>query len=187
MAELFFFYSTMNAGKTTALLQLHHNYSKNNLNTLLFIPEISDKKGIIMSRIGLNKKATIIKNDFNIFKFTKQTKSIITSILIDEVQFLTKKHIFQLVAIVDILHISVFTYGLKTDFKSKLFEASKYLLALSDKLIEIKTLCKCGKKAIMNARINENKKILYGKQIDINKKNYIPLCRKHYYKTKTYF
>lgn len=185
MARLYFFYSTMNAGKTTALLQCYHNYTESNFNTLLFVPEISDKKGMITSRLGLTKKAIIIKPHFNIFKFVKKYDKNLTSILIDEAQFLKKKHIFEIIAIVDILKISVLTYGLRTDFKSKLFEASKYLLALSDKLIEIKTLCKCGKKAVMNARLDKNKKTLHGKQINTNKKLYIPLCRQHYYQTKT--
>jgi len=174
----------MNAGKSTALLQYNHNYTERNFKTLLFVPKISDENGIIISRLGIKKKAIIIDEDLNIFKFIKKYKKPIHSILIDEVQFLKKKHIFEIISIVDILQISVLTYGLRTDFKSKLFEGSKYLLALSDKLIEIKTLCKCGEKAIMNAKISNEKKILYGKQINTNKSLYIPVCRKHYYNLK---
>ena len=185
MSYLSFFYSTMNAGKTTQLLQHNHTFLKNKFNTILFIPDIAHKNGIIKSRIGLKKTAIKITDNFNIFKYIKQIKKKINYILIDEAQFLKKKHIFELISIVDILNISVLTYGLKTDFKSKLFEGSKYLLALSDKLIEIKTLCLCGKKAIMNAKINTiGKKVLYGKQVDINKENYIPVCRFHYYNLK---
>ena len=184
MSKLYFFYSAMNAGKTTQLLQYNYNCLEKNMKTLLFIPNIVNKNGIITSRIGLKKQAIKITDNFNIFKYIKNYKIKITHVLIDEAQFLKKKHIYELISIVDILKISVLTYGLRTDFKSNLFEGSKYLLALSDKLIEIKTLCKCGKKAIMNAKIHEKKKVLHGKQIDINKKIYISVCRYHYFNLK---
>jgi len=184
MAKLYFFYSTMNAGKTTLLLQYNYNYKEKNIKTLLFVPSIANKNGIIKSRIGLKENAIKITTDFNIFKYIKNYKIKLKYILVDEVQFLNKKHIFELISIVDILKISVLTYGLRTDFKSNLFEGSKYLLALSDKIIELKTICQCGRKAIMNAKTNKkNQKILHGEQIDTNKKIYMSLCRYHYYNT----
>lgn len=171
----------MNAGKTTSLLQCNYNYTKMKIKTLLLIPKIANKKGYIISRIGLKKKATIIDENLNIFKYIKNKKKI-KIIFIDEAQFLSKKNIYEIMSVVDILKIPVFTYGLRTDFKSHLFEGSKYLLTLADKIIELKTLCsKCVKKATMNVKINENKKIINGKQIDINKNKYLPVCRYHYY------
>lgn len=182
MTKLYFFYSTMNAGKTTSLLQCNYNYRKTGIKTLLLIPEIANKKGYITSRIGLKKKAKIITDNLNIFKYIIK-KNYIKIIFIDEAQFLSKKHIYEIISIVDILKIPVFTYGLRTDFKSHLFNGSKYLLALADKLVEIKTLCsKCTKKATMNVRTISQKKTIIGKQIDINKNKYLPVCREHYYK-----
>ena len=158
MTQLYFFYSTMNAGKTTSLLQCNYNYKKIKIKTLLLIPEIANKNGYIISRIGLKKKAKIIYENLNIFKYIKKMKNI-KIIFIDEAQFLSKKHIYEIISIVDILKIPVFAYGLRTDFKSHLFNGSKYLLSLADKIIEIKTLCcKCTKKAIMNVKINFKKK-----------------------------
>lgn len=181
MTHLYFFYSTMNAGKTTLLLQCNYNYRKMKIKTLLLIPEIANKKGYIVSRIGLKKKAKIISEKLNIFKYIKKKKDI-KIIFIDEAQFLSKKHIYEIISIVDILKIPVFTYGLRTDFRSHLFNASTYLLGLADKIIEIKTLCnKCTKKATMNVKINFKKKIITGKQIDTNKNIYLPVCRYHYY------
>ena len=127
-----------------------------------------------------------MNDNFNIFKYIKNyDKNIIDIIFIDEVQFLKKKQILQLTCIVDYINIPILTYGLRTDFKSELFEGSKYLLALADKIIELKTVCYCGNKDIMNLRTNnKGKKILNGDQININKKIYIPLCRKHFYNYK---
>jgi len=171
----------MNAGKTTSLLQCNYTYTQMKIKTLLLIPEIANKKGYIISRIGLIKKAKIINENLNIFKYIKNIKDI-KVVFIDEAQFLSKKHIYEIISIVDILKIPVFTYGLRTDFKSHLFNGSKYLLALADKIIEIKALCsKCTKKATMNVKINYDKKIITGKIIDVNKNKYLPVCRFHYY------
>lgn len=181
MSKLYFFYSAMNAGKTTHLLQKNYNFFEKDIGTLLFIPFLSSNQGIIKSRIGLQKSAIVITNNFNIFIYVKNCKRKIKCVFVDEVQFLTKKHIFELISIVDILKISVYAYGLRTDFKSKLFESSKYLLAFADNLIELNTICFCGRKAILNARLKDNKRILYGNQIEVDKKKYISLCRFHYY------
>ncbi len=182
MAKLYFYYSTMNAGKTTALLQSKYNYEKTNINTMTFIPKIANKYGIIESRIGISTKAIVIDNKFNIFKYVLNNKKQKNYIFIDEVQFLKKKNIFQLINIVDNLNINVYTYGLRTDFKSELFEGSKYLLSFADEIIEIKTICFCGKKATMNVRLNQNgKKTISGNKIEINKSLYVQTCRKHFY------
>jgi len=173
----------MNAGKTTSLLQYNYNCKEKYMNTCLFIPSIAKNESFIESRIGLKEPAVEITEELNIFKYVRKIKLKPNFILVDEAQFLKKKHVFELISIVDILKISVLTYGLRTNFKSKLFEGSKYLFALSDKIIEIKTLCKCGNKAIMNVKISkDNKKILFGTQIDVNKKVYISVCRYHFYK-----
>ena len=173
----------MNAGKTTLLLQHKYKNDEKNFETIILIPYTANTDGLIISRIGITKQAIILLKHTNIFKYIKNLKKKPKHILIDEVQFLEKKQIYEIICIVDILHISVFTYGLRTDFKSQLFNATKYLFSFADKIVEIKTICNCGKKAIMNAKFNNNKKIVHGNQIDINKKSYIPLCRYHYYNT----
>ncbi len=184
MKKLKFFYGTMNVGKSTLLLQQNYNNLKKNIKTLILIPNISSKIGIINSRIGLKEKARRITEKTNIFKSVNTFKKKPKEILIDEAQFLTKKHIFELIGIVDILKINVSTYGLRTDFKSKIFEGSKYLFSFADEIIEINTICQCGKKAIMNAKIFNQKKIIHGQTIDIDKNIYKPVCRYHFFNFK---
>ena len=181
MAKLYFIYSTMNAGKTTHLLQYSFNYNEKQMNTILFVPYVASRYGVIKSRLGLSKKAIIIKKNFNIYKYIKSQKIKFSCVFVDESQFLERKHIYELIGITDFLNIPVMAYGLKTDFRSRLFYASKYLLALSDKLIEIKSLCKCGNKSVMNIKFKNGKKALTGEQIDINKSKYTSSCRHHYY------
>lgn len=182
MAKLYYFTSTMNAGKTTQLLQFNYNCVQRNINTLIFTATLKNKKICIKSRLGLKNLAIPLTNNINIYKYVEKYKHMIKYIFIDEVQFLTKKQIFEIITIVDKLKINIITYGLKTDFKLKLFTASTYLISLSDEIFEIETLCKCGRKAIANARINKfGKKITHGKQIKLNKKIYIPTCRYHYF------
>ena len=183
MANLYFYYSTMNAGKTTSLLQYKYNCEKKKINTMSFIPKIANKYGIIKSRIGLQTKGIAVNEKFNIFKYVLNHKKKKNHIFIDEAQFLTKKQVYQLTSITDYLKINIFAYGLKNNFKSELFEGSKYLLILSDKIIEIKTICYCGKKAIMNVKISKyGKKTTTGNIIEINKNIYESTCRKHFYK-----
>lgn len=183
MAKLYFLTSTMNAGKTTQLLQFNYNCIKRNINTLILTAIIKNKKICIRSRLGLKSLAIPVKKNMNIYKYVKKYKHILNYIFIDEAQFLTKKQVFELLTIVDYLNINVITYGLKTDFKLKLFIASTYLISLADKTIDIENLCMCGRKAIANARINKfGKKLIHGKQIKLDKKIYIPTCRYHYFK-----
>ena len=186
MAKLHFFYSTMNAGKSTALLQSNHNYIESDLSTMLFIPyEIAKESGgKIVSRIGLEAKAIVVDKGYNFFKEIQNTKyKKINCIFVDEAQFLSKKQIHDLGKIADELNIPVMCYGIRTDFQGKLFEGSLELLAIADNLRELKTICsECDKKATMVVRIDENGKvILEGEKILIGGNEvYKTLCRKHF-------
>ena len=186
MAKLHFFYSTMNAGKSTALLQSNHNYKESDLETLLFIPKsIADKSnGKIVSRIGLDADAIIVNNEYDFYNEIDKNKSVtISCIFVDEAQFLTKKQVHSLGRVADELNIPVMCYGIRTDFQGKLFEGSQELLALADNLKELKTICSmCDKKATMVVRLDENGKILLeGEKILIGGNEiYKTLCRKHF-------
>lgn len=186
MAKIHFFYSTMNAGKSTALLQSNHNYLENGMETMLFIPKADAEmnNGYIESRIGLKAKAIIADSKFDFYKHVKenQTKNL-HCILIDEVQFLNKAQVIQIGKITDTLNIPAMCYGIRTDFKGELFEGSKYLLALADNLVELKTVCSmCSRKAIMVVRLNEDGKVLVeGQKIQIGgNETYQVVCRKHF-------
>lgn len=187
MAKLYFYYSAMNAGKTTTLLQSSYNYKERGMDTLLYTPIFDTRyaSGVIASRIGLTTDAIAFSKDFNFFKDVserKPTLSKLKCILIDEAQFLTKEQVLQLTEIVDYLKLPVLTYGLRTDFLGETFEGSHYLLAWAEELIEIKTICHCGSKATMNARIDENGKVVrHGDQVEIGGNDrYISLCRHHF-------
>jgi len=186
MAKIHFFYSTMNAGKSTALLQSNHNYLENGMETMLFIPKADAERnnGYIESRIGLKAKAIIADSEFDFYKHVKenQTKNL-HCILIDEVQFLNKDQVIQIGKITDTLNIPAMCYGIRTDFKGELFEGSKYLLALADNLVELKTVCSmCSRKAIMVVRLDEDGKVLVeGQKIQIGgNETYQVVCRKHF-------
>ena len=186
MAELHFFYSTMNAGKSTALLQSNHNYIESNLKTLLFIPhEIAKKSnGKIISRIGLEAEAIVVNKEYEFYKEIegKDFKKV-SCIFVDEAQFLSRKQVHDLGKISDELNIPVMCYGIRTDFQGKLFEGSQELLALADNLKELKTICsECDKKATMVVRLNEKGEVvLEGKKIVIGGNEiYKTLCRKHF-------
>jgi len=184
MAKLHFFYSTMNAGKSTSLLQVNHNYIEKNNKTLLFLPKIAHKssKGKIKSRIGLEAKAVIIDDNFN-FKSIENLNNI-SCVFVDEAQFLTEKHIKELSKIVDVKNINVMCYGIRTDFKGRLFPGSRALLALADNIIEIKTVCRyCDKKATMVRRIDAFGNVVKtGNQILIGGNDlYESVCRKHFF------
>ena len=188
MAKLHFFSSTMNAGKSTSLLQSNHNYKENGLNTIIFLPNETSKlsKGQIVSRIGLKAKAVIANKDLNFFNYIKENQSKkLSCILIDEAQFLSKEQVRQLGKVADRLNYPVMCYGIRTDFRGELFEGSAELLALADNLIELKTICSlCSRKATMVVRkdgsgkvVTEGSKVVVGGN-DI----YMPVCRKHYRK-----
>jgi thymidine kinase len=188
MAKLHFFYSTMNAGKSTSLLQSNHNYLESNLDTLIFLPDETNKasNGQIVSRIGLKAKAVIADKSFNFISYIKNNKTPkLSCVLIDEAQFLSKVQIRQLGEVADKLNIPVMCYGIRTDFRGELFEGSSELLALADNLIELKTICyDCGRKATMVVRVDEDGKVVTeGSKIQIGGNDiYTPVCRKHFRK-----
>lgn len=188
MAKLYFYYSAMNAGKTTVLLQSSHNYQERGMDTLLFTPAIDDRfeVGKIHSRIGLSADAVMFDQHFDLNRYTLKQKSInpnIQCVLIDEAQFLNKEQVYQLTKIVDDLNIPVLAYGLRSDFRGEPFEGSQYLLIWADNIVEIKTICHCGKKAIMNVRIDADGQVVNtGDQVQIGgNSQYVSICRKHYF------
>ena len=185
MAKLFFYYSAMNAGKSTVLLQSHHNYIERGMETLLYTAALDNRcgYGMISSRIGLKQEALTYDEEFNFFEDVSKRKVQMKSlacILIDEAQFLSKKHVLELCKIPDKLGIPVLAYGLRTDFRGELFEGSQYLLGLAEELIEIKTICTCGRKATMNLRMDTNgQPMLEGDQIEVGgNETYVALCRR---------
>ena len=186
MAKLYFSYSTMNAGKSTLLLQASHNYGERGMKTMLFTAELDDRSsvGSITSRIGLAEKASTFNHKNNLFKLVekKLKKEKISCVFVDEAQFLTKKQVWELSEVVEILNVPVMCYGLRTDFQGNLFEGSSSLLAIADELKEIKTICHCGKKATMVVRLDSSGNVLKeGAQIVIGGNDkYISLCRKHW-------
>ena len=186
MAKLYFSYSTMNAGKSTVLLQASHNYGERGMKTMLFTAELDNrsKVGNISSRIGLSEKASTFNNDDNLFSSVEKRlkKDKISCVFVDEAQFLTDKQVWELSDVVEKLKVPVMCFGLRTDFQGKLFEGSSSLLAIADELKEIKTICHCGKKANMVVRVDSNGKVLKeGAQIEIGgNEKYISLCRKHW-------
>ena len=185
MAKLHFFYSTMNAGKSTSLLQSNHNYKENGLDTIIFLPNETSKlsNGQIVSRIGLKAKAVVADKEFNFLKYIKENKTKdLSCILVDEAQFLSKAQVRQLGQVADKLNYPVMCYGIRTDFRGELFEGSAELLALADNLIELKTVCDCGRKAIMVVRLDEKGKVVKdGDQIKIGgNDSYKVFCRKHF-------
>lgn len=190
MAKLYFRYSAMNAGKTTQLLQVKYNYEERGQNVILFKPSVDNRENTsrVRSRVGLEADAVLIDSGTNLLKAVEQELKThpVHCVLIDEAQFLTKEQVLQLCAIVDDLNIAVIAYGLRADFRGDLFPGSEALLAFSDSIEELKTICWCGKKAIMNTRLLNGKPVYEGEQILIGgNESYISLCRKHWREGKT--
>ncbi|MEC7752246.1 MAG: thymidine kinase [Myxococcota bacterium] len=184
MAKLYFYYSAMNAGKTTTLLQSAHNYQERGLNTLLFTPALDDRYGVgqITSRIGLQREAYAFAPTDDLLEHVQNAlkETAVACVLVDEAQFLSPQQVLQLTRVVDELSIPVLCYGLRTDFRGEPFEGSKYLLAWAEELDEIKTVDETGKKAIMNARLDEDgNKIFAGDVVDIGH-HYIAQSRKQF-------
>lgn len=187
MAKLYFYYSAMNAGKSTVLLQSAHNYKERGMETLLFTPSVDKRygSGKIHSRIGLSADAVSFDPAFNLYDYVQNAKNHqpnLQCILVDEAQFLTKAQVQQLTDIVDKMNLPVLAYGLRSDYRGEPFEGSLYLLIWADNLIEIKTVCHCGKKAIMNTRLDAEGKVMRtGEQVHIaGNDQYMSVCRKHY-------
>ena len=176
----------MNAGKSTALLQSNYNYNERGMDTLLFLPKVDAdaNKNKIHSRIGLIADAISVDTSFDFFEYVKNFKNEkkVDAILIDEVQFLTKDQVRQICKISDTLNIPSMCYGIRTDFRRDLFEGSSELLALADNLIELKTVCDCGRKATMVVRLDESGKVVTaGEKIQIGGNDtYKVYCRKHF-------
>ena len=176
----------MNAGKSTALLQSNYNYNERGMDTLLFLPKVDAdaNKNKIHSRIGLIADAISVDESFDFFEYVQnfKNKKKVDAILIDEVQFLTKDQVRQICKISDSLNIPSMCYGIRTDFRGELFEGSSELLALADNLIELKTVCDCGRKATMVVRLDESGKVITaGEKIQIGGNDtYKVYCRKHF-------
>ena len=187
MAALHFIYSTMNAGKSTALLLASHGYRERGLETMVFTSSKDDRYGEseVVSRVGLRSPAHTYSASDNILKMVhdENEKHELSCILIDEAQFLTKDQVKQLGKIVDELKITVMAFGIRTDFQGELFEGSKYLLAWADKLKELRAVCHCGSKATMIVRVSEDGSIMRsGDQVEIGgNERYLSLCRKCFY------
>ena len=184
MAQLFFKYGAMNSGKSIDILKVAHNYEEQGKPVVLMTSGVDDRsgRGIIASRIGLERKVKPIMDDTNIYDYVNKMDRKIYCVLIDEAQFLKKEHVLQLIKIVDELNIPVMAFGLKNDFRNELFEGSKYLLIYADKIEEMKTICWfCPHKATMNLRIDNGKSVYEGEQVQIGgNESYYPVCRKHY-------
>jgi len=181
MAKLYFYYSAMNAGKSTTLLQASHNYQERGMNTLSFTPGVDDRDGIdtISSRIGLSRPAIVFDKHYDLFLNIAQFRAEdpVHCVFVDEAQFLTAKQVLQLTLVCDRLNIPVLCYGLRTDFQGEPFEGSKYLLAWAEALEEIKTICHSGKKATMNARLDQNgNRVWMGDQVDVGH-HYVAMSR----------
>ncbi|NQV27232.1 MAG: thymidine kinase [Rhodopirellula sp.] len=186
MAKFYFYYSAMNAGKSTTLLQSSYNYNERGMNPLVLTPQLDNRsgKGKVASRIGLNANATMFGQTDNLFERIKvfHQANPVHCVLVDEAQFLTKQQVRQLSDVVDDLDIPVLAYGLRTDFQGNLFEGSENLLAWADSLSEIKTICHCGRKATMVLRLGEDgKPVRDGAQVKIGgNETYQSVCRRHF-------
>ena len=186
MAKLYFYYSAMNAGKSTTLLQSSYNYQERGMNTLILAPDIDNREdqATVTSRIGLSAEATTLHLSDNLYRMVERChqQQPLDCVLVDEAQFLTREQVQQVSEIADQLDIPVLTYGLRTDFQGKLFEGSEQLLAWADNLVEIKTICHCGSKATMVLRIGEDDQVIkQGAQVKIGGNElYVSVCRKHF-------
>ncbi len=184
MAKLYFYYSAMNAGKTTTLLQSAHNYRERGMRTLILTPQLDDRhgKGVVASRIGLKARGRMFARGEDLFETVREdiaANGALHCVLVDEAQFLGKAQVWQLSDVVDRLRIPVLAYGLRTDFRGEPFEGSLYLLAWADELAEIKTICHSGKKATMVVRVDERgRAVTAGPQVEIGgNERYVSVSR----------
>jgi thymidine kinase len=186
MAKLYFYYASMNAGKSTNLLQADFNYRERGMDTMLFTAAIDDRfaPGTITSRIGLEAAATPFDatTDIATLVAARHAHDRVACVLVDEAQFLTAAQVEQLAHLADVVGIPVLAYGLRTDFQGQLFPGSARLLALADSLVEIKSVCECGRKATMNLRVDaEGRAVAQGAQTEIGGNDrYVALCRRHF-------
>lgn len=185
MAKLYFYYSTMNAGKSTALLQASHNYHERGMRTLLYTAQLDDRGGgRVHSRIGISGEALHFRpgQDLGAEIGAEHARAPLSCVLLDEAQFLEPQQVRQLGAVVDELNVPVLCYGLRTDFRGELFPGSAQLLAWADNLVELKTICHCGRKATMVVRVGADGAVeREGAQVEVGgNERYVSLCRRHF-------
>ncbi len=186
MAKLYFSYAAMNAGKSTLLLQASYNYQERGMKTVILIAAFDDRagKGRVSSRIGLTSEAIPFYGEDDLFVLVEKLlrEEEIACVFVDEAQFLQPEQVWQLAHVADRLHIPVMTYGLRTDFQGKLFPGSQELLAIADELREVRTICHCGRKATMVARLDADGRIIKeGAQVDVGgDEKYVSFCRIHW-------
>jgi thymidine kinase len=186
MSKVYFYYSAMNAGKSTVLIQSSYNYQERGMRTLVFVPAIDTRAGggRVKSRIGIEAPALVLQPNEDILAHVRSSHAAqpVSCVLVDEAQFLTRGQVEQLTDIADELRIPVLCYGLRTDFQGQLFPGSAALLALADNLIELKTICHCGRKATMNLRIGPGgRAVKEGAQVEIGGNDrYVAMCRRHF-------
>ena len=187
MAKLYFNYSTMNAGKSTLLLQASYNYIERGMQTYLLTANFDDRAGdvgVIGSRIGIEAKADIYDQATDIFEIIQDrlTQGPCACVLVDEAQWLTREQVWQIARAVDDLGIPVMCYGLRVDFRGELFPGSAALLSLADEMREVRTICHCGRKATMVIRTDaEGRALTEGAQIEVGgNERYVSLCRRHF-------
>ena len=185
LAQLYYKYGTMNSGKTIEILKVAHNYEEQGKPVVIMTSALDtrDGVGIVSIRIGMRREAIPISNETDIIGLVTRLPKKPYCVLIDECQFLSKQNVYDLARLVDEYDIPVMAFGLKNDFQNELFEGSKYLLLLADKIEEIKTICQfCSKKATMVLRTENGKPVYHGEQIQIGgNETYIPVCRRHYF------
>ena len=184
MAKLYFHYSTMNAGKSTLLLQASYNYRERGMQTLLLTARLDDRagKGRIASRIGICDEALTFAPDTDLLALIDGQPDPLACVFVDEAQFLTRSQVWQLARVADDLRIPVMCYGLRVDFRGEMFPGSAALLALADDLREVRTICHCGKKATMVVRQDAQGRIITdGPQVEVGgNERYVSLCRRHW-------
>ncbi len=185
MAKLYFYYSAMNAGKSSTLIQSSYNYRERGMNTLVLTPAVvAGKNSQVSSRIGLTSEAIAFEQNDNLLELVRREHQSepLHCVLVDEAQFLNKRQVQQLGDVADVLDVPVLAYGLRTDFQGNLFEGSQYLLGWADTLEEIKTICHCGRKATMVLRTDKHGNVVRdGDQVKIGGNElYISVCRKHF-------
>lgn len=189
MAKLYFYYSTMNAGKSTSLLQSSHNYQERGMRTLVYTYAADNRgQGRVHSRIGLAAEARHFSPGTDLYREVgaEHAREPVGCVLVDEAQFLEPVHVRQLAAVADQLNVPVLCYGLRTDFRGQLFPGSARLLAIADNLVELKTICHCGRKATMVVRTRPDGSVeVDGEQVEIGgNERYLPLCRKHFHQAR---
>ncbi|MDM7458270.1 MAG: thymidine kinase [Paracoccus sp. (in: a-proteobacteria)] len=184
MAKLYFHYSTMNAGKSTLLLQAAYNYRERGMDVLLLTAALDDRAGVgrVASRIGIDSPAICFSESDDLLELVLREGPDAACIFVDEAQFLTRKQVWQLAQVADDRHQPVMCYGLRVDFRGELFPGSAALLALADDMREVRTICHCGRKATMVVRQDEQGRVITeGAQVQVGgNESYVSLCRRHW-------